>query len=462
MRSVFLLSTALAIQVLVAASGYAECITGGCHEALGRFSYPHAPVIDDCLSCHVAATTGHPQGGEKNFKLAAEGAALCAQCHDAFSGEKGMHAPVAEGDCLACHRVHGAAYPHLLDFGDDLSSLCFDCHDKASFTGAYLHGPVAVGECTSCHDPHVSGEKSLLKKPVRASCLECHADFAAKLQAAKIVHEPVRKSPCTDCHNPHAAPARYVLKEKMPDLCWSCHAKMRDRLSKVRVRHAPIDDAGSCSNCHSSHFSQVPGLLPESEKAMCLNCHGEDQLGNPPLKNIRTQLLEKQPARPARGKKQEVAQKEKQYLHGPLQEGRCAGCHAPHGSDYFRLLTGPYPEGIYAPYQEGTYGFCLECHDKYMLRFQDTSLYTAFRNGNRNLHFVHVSDKRKGRSCRICHEPHASNSQKLIGESGMPFGDWQIPVRFQPTATGGSCAPGCHRPFGYDRDSPVDYRQEKP
>ena len=192
---------------------------------------------------------------------------------------------------------------------------------------------------------------------------------------------------------------------------------------------------------------------------MCLGCHASDKLGNPPLKNIKKDIFEK-PA-PSKGKRKKAVQeqKEKAFLHGPVKERKCVGCHDPHGSANFRILTGPYPAGFYAPYQEGMYDFCLQCHDRYLLRFKETTLYTEFRNGNSNLHLVHVGDKRKGRSCRICHEPHASDGQKLISLEGTPFGDWSIPISYKSTPTGGSCAPGCHQPLAYDRETPVVYRK---
>jgi predicted CXXCH cytochrome family protein len=121
------------------------------------------------------------------------------------------------------------------------------------------------------------------------------------------------------------------------------------------------------------------------------------------------------------------------------------------------MLRGSYPAGIYAPYKEGIYGACLNCHEKNLLRFADTTLYTGFRNGSRNLHYVHVANNRKGRTCRICHAPHASNGVKLIDKDGSKFGEWDIPINFQISATGGSCAPGCHRAFQYDREKPVTY-----
>ncbi len=418
-----------------------SCLTANCHVAIGNLTLRHQPVVDgDCLACHVQTAAEHPGKDGKSFGLVEKGAALCYQCHDAMGKKKVVHSPVKDGDCTACHNPHGAANRYLLDVGEDQSELCFGCHDSASFKQKSVHGPVALGACTQCHSPHESVEKSLLKGKIRELCLKCHQDFAEQMKVAPVVHPPVKKGVCTDCHNPHASGFEFMLKKKMPDLCFDCHAAVGKKLKDVKVRHQPLDQAGSCGNCHSTHFSQAKGLLPVEEKSLCLGCHGNEKVGTPPLKNIKKQL---------EGKKN---------LHGPLQEGRCVPCHDPHGSDNFRLLTGAYPENLYAPYQEGTYGFCLKCHDKNLLRFEETSLYTAFRNGKRNLHFVHVVDSRKGRTCRLCHEPHASNGPKLTSEQGSPFGDWKVPVGFKPTGTGGSCSPGCHRPFSYDRENQVIYK----
>ena len=83
---------------------------------------------------------------------------------------------------------------------------------------------------------------------------------------------------------------------------------------------------------------------------------------------------------------------------------------------------------------------------------------TDFRNGDRNLHHVHVNRERKGRTCRACHETHASSRDKHIRDS-VPFGEggWELPIGFERRANGGSCAPGCHTPYAYDRVDPVPY-----
>jgi hypothetical protein len=75
-----------------------------------------------------------------------------------------------------------------------------------------------------------------------------------------------------------------------------------------------------------------------------------------------------------------------------------------------------------------------------------------------------VNRERKGRTCRACHETHASNKAKHIRDS-VPFGPggWELPIGYEKTATGGSCAPGCHSAYTYDRVSPVIYPEpDKP
>jgi len=420
---------------------YADtCVTAACHQDIGSLKSPHQPVKDgDCTSCHQRKSGGHPVKGAKNFTLMAGGARLCSQCHDPFGKKKVVHPPVKDGECTACHKPHGTDKRYLLEVGDDQSALCLGCHDNAPFKRKFLHGPAAVGECTKCHDPHEAAEPALLKGAVRDVCLKCHQDFAKSLRESKAYHPPVQKGPCTLCHDPHGAAVGAVLKKKLPELCVDCHSAIGKKAAGVKVPHKPILQASSCSGCHATHYSRARGLLATDEKTLCLSCHDTDKLGNPPLKNIKKEL---------EGKK---------YLHGPISKGSCTACHDPHGSDFFRMLRGGYPSELYVPYREGVYQACLNCHDKNLLGTGgDKPVGTNFRNGSRNLHAVHVV-RIKGRTCRICHAPHASNGPKLLHQEGQQFGEWKIPINFKSTATGGSCAPGCHKPFSYDRQKPVAF-----
>lgn len=419
-----------------------SCVTAQCHPAIGALKNPHQPVKEgDCSSCHRQKVKEHPVKGGRSFELTAKGGALCGQCHDAMGKKQVVHAPLQDGDCVSCHKPHGGGGRFLLDVGEDQSGLCLGCHDPAPFKQAFMHGPVVLGACTKCHDPHESAEKALLQGPVRELCLKCHADFAKAMEEARIVHPPVKIKPCTSCHDPHGSSTALLLGKKMPDLCTGCHVTVGKNLAEAKVPHKPVQQEGSCGICHSTHFAKAKRLLTGDEKSVCLGCHDTDKLGTPPLKNIRKEL---------EGKK---------YLHGPISKGSCSACHDPHGSDNFRMLKGKYPAALYEQFKEkeGTYDLCLKCHEKNMLLFAETTLYTKFRNGNRNLHFVHVVGKRKGRTCRVCHEPHASDGEKLISKEGTQFGNWKIPLNFKITPTGGGCTPGCHRTFRYDREKPVVY-----
>ncbi|MBJ6751597.1 cytochrome c3 family protein [Geomonas anaerohicana] len=435
MKVLSLVSTALAGLALFCTcpAFAASCTTTECHAPLAAVKYPHAPVKDgDCSPCHVQKGKEHPVKGAKSFDLTAKGADLCKDCHEGIGKKRLVHAPVKEGECTGCHKPHGAAQRFLLDVGEDRSALCLNCHDAKPFKEKFMHGPAAVGSCGTCHDPHDSAEKGLMKGKVRDICLSCHADFAKLLKQATVVHPPVGKDSCTACHDPHGSPNRMFIKNKLPDLCTGCHKNIGKVVASAKVLHKPMLQEGGCSNCHSSHYGKAKGMLSADQMTVCLGCHGTDTLGTPPLKNIKKQI------------------EGKPFLHGPLKKGDCRACHDPHGSDNFRMLKGNYPDDLYLPYKEGAYDACLKCHERNLLRFPETTIYTKFRNGNRNLHYVHVV-ARKGRTCRICHEAHASDGEKLINKEGSQFGAWKIPLNFSITSTGGSCAPGCHRKFKYDR-----------
>jgi predicted CXXCH cytochrome family protein len=425
-----------------AAAPAGSCLSASCHAGISTLKNLHQPVKDgDCLSCHVQKVRAHPVEKAKSFELSAAGGALCSQCHDPFK-KKVVHAPVRKGECLSCHQPHGARNRFLIETGDDLSGFCFKCHDVAPFKKKYQHGPVAEGACTACHDPHDSTEKALLKGEARGLCLKCHEDFAKGMQVAARIHPPVKEKPCTSCHEPHSSSFPYLLKNKMPDLCLGCHKDMAKKMKNAQYVHKPLLSEKGCSNCHSSHFSKAKGLLSGDQKSICLGCHGTGNLGTPPLRNILAEVTEDK------------------TLHGPIKNGKCGGCHDPHASQFPRILTGSYPDSFYAPYIDDAYGLCLKCHDKNLLRFPETTMYTKFRNGDRNLHFVHVVDRVKGRTCRACHESHGADGLMLMDKEGSKFGQWKLLTRFKKTPTGGSCAPGCHKSYAYDRSKAVPYGEK--
>jgi predicted CXXCH cytochrome family protein len=148
-------------------------------------------------------------------------------------------------------------------------------------------------------------------------------------------------------------------------------------------------------------------------------------------------------------------------LHGPIREGNCAGCHTVHGGQVARLLTKPYPDAFYESFDVSKYDLCFSCHDKQLVQLPKTTGLTQFRNGDQNLHYLHVNKDDRGRSCRACHATHASANPVHVRDS-VPYGKWEMPINFAQTSSGGSCTPGCHKEASYDREKAVRYGDAAP
>ena len=113
------------------------------------------------------------------------------------------------------------------------------------------------------------------------------------------------------------------------------------------------------------------------------------------------------------------------------------------------LLSKPFPSGSYAPAVKENFAMCFNCHKSELMEKPVTTTATGFRNGDKNLHAVHINGE-KGRSCVICHNPHGATNDHLINDK-TTFGNWEMPIRFKPLENGGSCQPGCHAERKYER-----------
>lgn len=409
-----------------------NCTKSGCHDEFKKRSVVHSPVeTDACDACHEKSP-----GEAHKFTLPRSGAALCTDCHEEekFQG-KSVHGPVAQGQCTACHDPHGGAAKNLL-VDETIEKLCTQCHEEV-MEHKFVHGPVAAGACTVCHQPHASAHAKLLTQPQRELCLDCHTTVQDRLSESKHVHLPVQDG-CVACHNPHGADSPMLLAAAdSKQICLDCHADIGELLDSSKVQHKPMLGAGACVTCHDPHASSEQSVLLKPSMDLCLACHNQEQrLGDAVVANI--------------GKTLEA----NAHHHGPIQSKDCAACHNPHGGPKHSLLARGYPNTFYAAFEEQAYALCLECHEAEALTEKETGDATGFRDGPRNLHYVHVNRTVKGRTCRACHDPHASKNGKHIVESA-PFGKWKIPLKFESTSTGGSCQPGCHRPERYDREKPA-------
>lgn len=196
-----------------------------------------------------------------------------------------------------------------------------------------------------------------------------------------------------------------------------CH----EELAKSEYVHAPVKN-GDCLQCHSLHAGAQENLLRGKETEICMGCH------------------------------QEVFPPEKNQLHGAILKGSCSACHLAHSASRKKLLRNGYPIELVVNYNDDEYALCFSCHSRQLLMFPDTSFATDFRDGERNLHYLHVNKERRGRNCKLCHEMHAAQNPKLMADT-VEFGNWQMPLNFKKTEWGGSCAPGCHRPYRYNRQT---------
>ncbi|HEY6008599.1 MAG TPA: cytochrome c3 family protein [Geobacteraceae bacterium] len=405
----------------------AACVSSSCHQVMGTKAFVHGPVgAGQCAICHAQTASKHPSGNKGDFNLAFKGGKeLCFTCHERMDQNAVVHKPVATGDCIACHDPHQSDAELMLKKATT-SELCFACHDPAKTKKKVVHGPVAAGDCNICHNPHSSPYPGLTEEQGSKLCLLCHLDRQEEFQR-KYVHKPVIND-CYQCHDSHGSDYPFMLYDEGKQLCYKCHQRVKELIETSAVQHTALKQS-ECTACHTAHSSNYPRQLKSPTKDNCYVCHTE------------------------MGAQVSSAKK----LHGPVQQNDCYACHDPHGSNYVAVLKKPFPPTFYMPYKTENYALCFDCHNKDIALNQFTTKLTDFRNGDNNLHFLHVNKDPKGRSCKSCHEMHAGNQEKHIRPE-VPFGaKWMLPVQFTKTATGGRCVVGCHKPKDYDRNNPVTY-----
>jgi predicted CXXCH cytochrome family protein len=388
----------------------------------------HGPARRNCGSCHAQ---GSPD--EHRFYLVAPPEELCVRCH-ALPGRLTAHAPVREGACLSCHDPHGSEHKAAL-LANPNRDLCGRCHDRSLTTGAYVHGPVVLGACIVCHEPHASTERTLLRQSERAICLTCHEDVAVHDEAGWTAHGALEAG-CVGCHDPHASEHAYQLEASAPELCLNCHEEaVEQSLAGAAVVHGAVMEEGGCVVCHEPHGSTLPSLRRRDEAAYCLECHDE------PIQSTRGVMLTDMAALLAKNPEH----------HGPVREGVCTTCHQAHGGERHSLLVEAYPPEFYAPFELDTFKLCFQCHIPDLVLDPAGKGLTNFRDGATNLHWLHVNQE-KGRTCRACHEVHASRRPAHVREA-VPFGSagWMLEINFQQTDQGGTCTPGCHTERKYTR-----------
>lgn len=301
------------------------------------------------------------------------------------------------------------------------------CHDGMA-TGSGIHDRVAAANCHECHVAE-GPEEDHHFVPVGTDgrlCRTCHP-FGDRQE---VTHAPFEQGQCLACHGPHGGDHENLIAvADTATLCGTCHEK--EHSDEDDVVHGPYA-TGECLACHAPHQSGHAGLVRAESMDLCLDCHDEMLTANDGtvIANIALVL------------------RDASFLHGAIREGTCQGCHLPHTSEHRKLLRGTFSTNFYESYDREHYALCFQCHDK-ALAEQEQTIRTGFRDGDRNLHALHVRQE-KGRSCRACHEIHASNQPFHLRES-VPFGGWTLPIEYRKRQNGGTCVSGCHQAESYDR-----------
>ncbi|NIA12681.1 MAG: cytochrome C [Nitrospiraceae bacterium] len=401
----------------------ASCMTGECHSSMKEYRFGHAPSqAGACDMCHEPLENRHA------FAEMPDAPTLCGSCHEPVDTAENVHFPAAE-DCMDCHDPHGSSVSAMLKYKDQ-KETCFQCHDEEILAREYVHGPAGAGACSVCHNPHSSDYEYLLRGTTREMCASCHEDLMEEWDNSANVHEPA-KGDCTTCHDPHSGSHPRMLPAAPKDLCGKCHEDVVKKASEAAVKHAPVESENGCVECHAPHGAPYAPLLKRAQGELCLSCHNADMAAGDSEMTDMKKLLDNNP-----------------NWHGPVRTGACSGCHDIHGGAHFRLLKEPYPAKFYSPFAIENYALCFTCHEPTLVQDEKTTTLTNFRDGDRNMHFLHVNKKRRGRTCRACHEVHASSNERHIRDT-VPYGSWALPINFTKTETGGSCRPGCHAEASY-------------
>lgn len=301
----------------------------------------------------------------------------------------------------------------------------------------WAHAPFEMGECSLCHEGSDPAAPGTLNAGVNELCFSCHEIFQEMLGGFENVHPPVEDS-CTECHNPHNSRYAKLLNLETTELCGACHEDIMEGVRTHKVQHDAVTQGQACLTCHDPHATHVQAMLRALPYDLCVDCHGQDGMTDDqgrPMTNLKA-LIE-----------------QGHMSHGPVENKDCSACHFTHSGDNFRMLTEVYPARFYAPYDEQNYALCFECHESEVFTAEHTRTLTGFRDGDRNLHYLHVNKAQRGRTCRSCHEVHAAPQTHLIRD-GVPYGSsgWVLKINFQQLENGGSCAKTCHPTKPYDRE----------
>jgi predicted CXXCH cytochrome family protein len=232
---------------------------------------------------------------------------------------------------------------------------------QVSFPEFQFHTPDRESRCTPCHELTAEGAGEMAM--MTTFCLRCHEYLGGQ----PYVHGPITVGGCSPCHDFTSKPHKYDLLTQGSDLCFSCHEDIRDKFAKDYV-HGPVA-MGFCTVCHSPHSSSFKYQIRLPEGDLCLSCH------------------------------ENMKEKAAQFVqHRPFRDGRCSGCHDPHASDNASAFLKGDGEGL-----------CRLCHDEEGMAGHKHPVGRPPKLAVAGMKL----DRQGNLTCRSCHDPHASDSDRM-------------------------------------------------
>ncbi len=236
---------------------------------------------------------------------------------------------------------------------------------ESPFPEYHFHTEKNEAACKKCHDLNPPSSETQGFATATQFCLGCHKE----LTGMKLVHGPITIGGCAPCHRFDSKPNRYTVIAQGQELCFKCHEEKRKDLIKTYL-HGPMS-AGMCTICHSPHGSSEKYQLRRYVGDLCVMCH----------ENLKSVGFRK-------------------VVHKPVNDGACAGCHEPHSSaraDNFLKLPGN--------------DLCRSCH-------KEMATHTHPYGVPPKKEMPVKLDKNGNLTCLSCHEPHASDDNKLLRKGG--------------------------------------------
>lgn len=213
----------------------ASC-TSTCHNALRNDTHLAPEKKESCTNCHKAKSLPHPQKNSPTFTISNE---PCLTCHPQVVDYALLHAPVAAGECSACHNPHSKAKSKYIKETGTL--ICSSCHPPVFAEGdTVFHGEINQGtnKCQACHTQHGSQYPRLLRGNYSTDYFNDYQSSAYEL--------------CFRCHK-----IDLLLHPKT-----SYNTNFRDGKNNLHYVHVNRALKGrACKFCHEVHSGTLPKLM---------------------------------------------------------------------------------------------------------------------------------------------------------------------------------------------------------